>query len=424
VDHPLELAPEAGRAFELVAPRGDGFVLRAAPGMSIERVAPGLAERAIGPEVALAVGDRFRVLAGRCTFLVSVVPAPRRHRAPLIPAWERSVVVAAGLSLAVHLGLLAVVDSIAPDARALNDDPFGGEGRLTLVRMQPPEDRAPEPEIAAEGGASEGAAGQAGTRMALTEGRMGDRAAEAPDGRYQIEDRKERPALAREQAIERARQAGPLGVLQRSPQMFASLTGTADLSSGMDPVDIYGGLIGDEARAMAGGWGGGIRDIGPGGGGAGWGTIGTTDLGGFGWGGSCGSGRPPTCAAGLMGHGTGTGTALPRRKTSAPTVQITSASTVGDLDPNTIRRHIRRKLPAIRHCYERALVARQDLSGTVLVQFQISPQGVVQGTVAGGMGEGNVDGCVAEAIQSIQFPRPRGGGMVNVRYPFVFQPAG
>jgi hypothetical protein len=50
--------------------------------------------------------------------------------------------------------------------------------------------------------------------------------------------------------------------------------------------------------------------------------------------------------------------------------------------------------------------------------------GVVQGASAGGMGDKSVESCVAEAVRAIQFPKPKGGGMVNVRYPFIFQPAG
>ena len=65
-----------------------------------------------------------------------------------------------------------------------------------------------------------------------------------------------------------------------------------------------------------------------------------------------------------------------------------------------------------------------SLTGTVVTQFQISPQGVVQGATAAGMGDKGVEDCVAEAIRSIQFPKPKGGGFVNVRYPFIFQPAG
>jgi hypothetical protein len=31
---------------------------------------------------------------------------------------------------------------------------------------------------------------------------------------------------------------------------------------------------------------------------------------------------------------------------------------------------------------------------------------------------------VADVIQGIQFPKPKGGGLVQVRYPFTFRPTG
>jgi hypothetical protein len=105
-------------------------------------------------------------------------------------------------------------------------------------------------------------------------------------------------------------------------------------------------------------------------------------------------------------------------------VKQLSSTVVGDLDKNIIRRYIRRKLPEIRFCYEKELQVRHDLSGTVVVDFNISPRGAVQGTTASGMGEKTVEGCVADAISSIQFPAPTGGGIVHVRYPFQFEQAG
>jgi hypothetical protein len=40
------------------------------------------------------------------------------------------------------------------------------------------------------------------------------------------------------------------------------------------------------------------------------------------------------------------------------------------------------------------------------------------------MGDKKVESCVAGVIRSIQFPKPKGGGYVNVRYPFIFRAAG
>jgi hypothetical protein len=81
-------------------------------------------------------------------------------------------------------------------------------------------------------------------------------------------------------------------------------------------------------------------------------------------------------------------------------------------------------LPQITYCYEKQLLVKPSLAGTVLTQFTISGNGAVISVSASGMGDSSVENCVAGALKSIQFPKPKGGGLVNVRYPFTFRPAG
>jgi hypothetical protein len=40
------------------------------------------------------------------------------------------------------------------------------------------------------------------------------------------------------------------------------------------------------------------------------------------------------------------------------------------------------------------------------------------------MKNANVEGCILAVIRRIDFPVPKGGGTVQVRYPFKFQPTG
>jgi TonB family protein len=427
VDFPTDDVPL--ESFPLVAPYGDDFVFNFTNQMDGEMMLDGQTTRlselaglgrarpsgAAGGamEVPIPHKARFRVTAGQQTFLVSSVPAPRRHATPLFAAMETAVLAFFGGSIAIHLGVIALLMTIPPDSRSLNDDGIGSEGRLTRVQSKPQEDPKQEEEQMDSGDEEE--SGGTGTKMALEEGKMGKKESTRQSGQYAMKNNNASPQLAKQQAIDNARKAGVLGLLQQQPGgAFASLTGTADFSSGLDDRDVYGGLIGNEVGEMAGGWGYGLQGVGPGGGGTGWGTIGT--------------GR-----YGLIGHGSGTGSGygsgsgrggMRGRKATAPAIRIGNASATGDLDKNIIRRYIRRKLPRIRYCYESRLAVKNDLSGTVVVQFQISPQGVVQGASAGGMGDKDVESCVADAIRSIQFPKPKGGGFVNVRYPFIFQPSG
>lgn len=192
-----------------------------------------------------------------------------------------------------------------------------------------------------------------------------------------------------------ARSAGIIGHLETTEGgAFSTLTGTGD-------ADVYGGLLGDEVGEMQGGFGVGTSGTGPDGGGTGWGTIGT--------------GR-----YGTIGHGSGNGGMRGRKVT--PSVNIGNATATGDLDRNIIRRYIRRTLPQIRYCYEKELVAKPSLAGTVTAEFTIGIDGEVAASKAAGM-DAVVATCIADAIKGIRFPKPRGGGVVHVRYPFTFRVA-
>jgi hypothetical protein len=165
---------------------------------------------------------------------------------------------------------------------------------------------------------------------------------------------------------------------------------------------------------MQGGYGFGMTGVGPGGGGTGMGTIGTGRYGTMGHGSGTGSG---------YGVGSGKG-GMKGRQASLPKVNIGNATATGDLDKNIIRRYIRQKLPQIEYCYQKELTVNASLSGTVTTQFVISGVGAVISVKASGMGNRNVESCVEDAIRSIKFPAPTGGGLVNVTYPFTFHAAG
>ena len=427
VDFPTDNSPL--ESFALVAPSGDDFVLNFGPGMHGEMMLDGqsvpladlqgqgrarASSTASGAtEVPIPLRSRFHITSGGQTFLVSSVPQPRRQPVPLFGTLESSVLAYFAGSAIVVLGFIALLNTIRPDAGSLHDDLIGDSSRLSSVKSKPQEDPMQEEEELDDG--EEEDSGGTGTKMALDEGKMGKKESTRATGQYAMKNNDADPQLAKAQAVDQARKAGILGLMAKQPGgAFASLTGTADFSSGLDDRDVYGGLLGNEVGEMAGGWGYGISGVGPGGGGTGWGTIGTGKYGTIGHGSGTGS-----------GYGTGSGKGGMRgRKASPPQVRIGNASATGDLDKNIIRRYIRRKLPRIRHCYEKQLLVKPSLSGTVVTQFQISPAGMVQGATAKGIGDGEVEGCVAEAIKSIQFPKPKGGGYVNVRYPFTFQPAG
>jgi hypothetical protein len=423
VDFPSTAAGVVAR-FALVAPRGDGFVLRVPAGAAIEPASIG--RQADGSiETELAADARFRIAAGAQAWLVRAVAPPRAELAVAARFDRRVAAFAAGSTLA-HLALLAIIAAIPPDARALNDDQLGLDGREIYVTLKPAEPPKAEPAEDGQGTA----AGLDGKKTAGTEGQMGSKTSTATEGRFAHEKRDDRPRLAAPttsaEARARARKAGILGLWASRPQNFVAMTGTEAFSSGLDDRTVYGGHIGRDVGEMAGGWGYGIYGFGPGAGGVDGSTIavGEYDLGGPG-----GPGRDPSRSGNCGLDGTarcrdGHDLSVKQRTSRVPDPTIGPSESDGGLDPQIIRRKIREKLSQIRFCYERALVADHDLAGTSTVAFTISPQGVVQGAGARGLG-GAVDGCITDVIESIQFPAPKGGGYVKVTsYPFTFQPAG
>jgi biopolymer transport protein ExbD len=155
---------------------------------------------------------------------------------------------------------------------------------------------------------------------------------------------------------------------------------------------------------MAGGFGYGISGTGPGGTGTGWGMIGTGRYGTIG-----GNGK--------SGYGVGGGS-----RGSAPKVKIGQPNATGDLDKAIIRRYIRRNIAKISYCYEKELLADPELEGTVNAQFLISATGLVASATANGVSS-EVSSCVEKVILAIEFPKPKGGGVVQVNYPFIFKSA-
>lgn len=425
VEFPTNDAPMA--VFPLVAPLGDDFVFNFSGGMEGELNVEGQtmtladlhAQGRARPsttapgafEMTIPLKARIKVKVGKNQFLISSVPQPRRQAAPLFASVESRALSYFAGSAIVHLSIWALLRTIPPDPQALSLDLGGAEGRLTRVQSKAQEDPKQEEELEKE---NDEESGGTGTAMALDEGKMGKEDSKRATGQYAMKNEGADPQLAKQQAIDQARNAGIIGALRmQQGGAFASLTGTGDFSSGLDDANVFGGLLGDEVGEMQGGFGFGRSGFGPGGGGTGWGTIGTGRYGTIGHGSGTGS-----------GYGVGSGRGGMRGRTAAaPQVRIGNATATGDLDKNIIRRYIRQKLPRIKYCYEKELLVKPGLAGTVSSQFQISPQGSVLNSSASGVSD-EVSSCVAEVIKTIQFPKPKGGGLVQVRYPFTFRPTG
>jgi hypothetical protein len=180
--------------------------------------------------------------------------------------------------------------------------------------------------------------------------------------------------------------------------------------------DGAGSLAGSEVGETSDGGGLGLSGFGEGGSGTGEGTIGLGNLGTIGHGGGTGTG---------YGYGSGSGL-LGGRRASLPDVVVGSAQVRGALDKDLIRRVVRRHLNEVRYCYELELLRDPELRGRVETRFFILPDGTVASaaTESSTFADPAIGRCTAQAFRRWQFPRVPDGGLVEVKYPFDFFPAG
>jgi TonB family protein len=360
-------------------------------------------------------GARAKIDLGQNTFLVSSVPPPRVYAAPLDVDWGQQAYTGA-TALAVML-FLFMVYSIPPDPKSLSLDAFMNDKRFAQFLIKPPEEKEEQiPDWLKKKSNDE--AGGKGKRHKGEEGKMGKKTSKNKSGLYGLKGPKDNPDphLAKMLAEEQAQKAGILGLMKsQEGSHLASIFGR-DSALGTDAENVLGGLVGTQIGEAYGVGGLGLVGSGKGGGGTGEGTIGLGNLGTIGKGGGGGNGS---------GYGRGAG-GLGGRRAHAPDVVPGTAQVRGSLDKEIIRRIIRRHLNEVRFCYEKELMHKQDLYGRVMIQFTISGTGQVVASVVQNstMNNPNVEQCIAQAVRRWEFPKPQGGGIVIVSYPFVLKAAG
>lgn len=95
---------------------------------------------------------------------------------------------------------------------------------------------------------------------------------------------------------------------------------------------------------------------------------------------------------------------------------------MGAVEKSEIDLQITKKLSNIKMCYEKELDKNPNLSGKIVINFVISAAGAVSSSKVQKttMGNTTVESCVADQIKKIRFSAPKGGGIVIVNYPIVF----
>ena len=197
-----------------------------------------------------------------------------------------------------------------------------------------------------------------------------------------------------------AENAGVLGALRDGGQMDG-FGGAIDANM----LGGIGGLIGAKGTQIGSG-GLGSRGSGFGGGGTadGLGGLGTKGIG-----------------SGASGYGAGGGNFGAKGKGSIGAVGG-DPIILGALDRSLIDEVVKRHLKAIRYCYQKELTKSPNLKGKVVVKFVIAKDGSVSSASkkTSTIKSPSVESCVVSRFKRMQFPKPKGGGIVIVSYPFIF----
>ena len=112
-------------------------------------------------------------------------------------------------------------------------------------------------------------------------------------------------------------------------------------------------------------------------------------------------------------------------KTKGPKITPGSAAIMGSLSAKVIKRVIKKNYNQYKYCYEKQLVQDPTLEGKVTLKFIIAADGKVSqaSVIESTIKSKSLETCMIKAAKRMVFPKPRGGGIVIVNYPFLFKAA-
>ena len=406
-DH-FPIVQSSGDELRLVFPEGLEGELEI-PGEPPRRLQDLAASRQATPHATLAGCEEASLTAGSFAWVqlqtlrveVSLRPVPRKI---VVPFWEgidygflNTVLVLGFLMLAFVV--TAVTMPLDTDTTA--DDLFRNPTAMAKFLVKPPA-KTKNPWVERLKGAS-GAKGEQAEKHKDKEGAMGKKSAANRNTRSA-------PKAIDVNAKEVVKNSGLMRLLGGGGGGLSTILGQGGL--GGDLKGAIGHMFGP-AVGEAGGLGGlGLRGTGNGGGGLG-NTIGIGDIGTKGRGG------------GLGGYGSGIG-GMGRKGGSDVAISSGNPIVEGSLDKELIRRVIHAHRSQVRFCYESELVRHPGMNGKVSVKFIIAATGAVQRASidSSTLGNANVESCIVSRVYQWQFPKPKGGGIVVVHYPFLLKEAG
>jgi hypothetical protein len=394
----------------LVSRWGAGFLVNVTPGMTgdvavggkVYKLADYLAGR--GHNFELPANGRARIDCGAMSFCLDHTErAERLPRRWFTWRWSENKFTL-GSVLALGLFVLMIF-AIPPEGMSVSGD-LERMSRMVIpftVAAPKPEDI---PEILKQK-ANQGA-GEAGKLAAGDPGKLGDKTSKKTNGKAAVKGDGKDMHVGAPMTADQIRNTGLLGVITSAMNSkFAGIFGY-DTAVGSAKEDILGNLIGTEFANAYGSGGLGPMGSGAGGGGEGQLTMG------------------PSLHFGTVGpgygHGPGVGALARREIKRLPSITTGIVTTRGSLDKEIIRRVVRLHMNEVKYCYDKELVTKPRLEGRISVQFVISPVGQVISSVLNSSTMNNlrVEKCVVDAVKRWGFPKPTGGGIAIVAYPFNF----
>jgi len=431
----VELAMDSAPTpnFPLVAPSSDanGFVFNYGVGIEGEMVVDGqtttLAELAASGrarpstttagaiELPIPARARIRARAGQTTFVVSAVPRPRVQPTSLLATYETRTAKFFVGSLAAHLIFLALLDTIPVEDSTIGVDVETKLDPNAKILATVNEELVQKPEDPKDG-AETGTTGSVSMKAPEEEGRAGKPESNATNKHLAVKDNHTETQLAARNELEAASTAGIMGTVLANSETFQTLISASNIASGLSDANLYGNIYGAEAGEANGAFGLGLSHFGRGG------SCTQEPCGLIGTGGRYETIGGGPHGGGQFGPGGGDGPAMRHHDAFSPRPVLGQATGGGDLDQATIRRYIKRNIEKLSYCYEHEMLAHPGIEGTISAHFFITPTGTVSGSMATGF-DPTVAKCVGDVIGNIEFPKPRGGGGVQVNYPFTFHTA-
>lgn len=407
-------SPQVGKRHVLAVSRGDKLEVRAPAGSGVFvtnngdvrtkdalRAAGQLNNAAPDQEQLFTLGlhDRAEVSLGTLAFVMRYVkPSPAILATSLADRDFGFFKIAAICILAAAAFVTAMLLTPHTELRSA-DDVFESQQRVAKFLI------APEKKVEAKklqlSGVEEGA------KAKDEEGKFGKQEAKQEEA---APSKPGTPVVDRSKK-EKDRQVvgkvGLLGALKGMKGGASDVFGPGGIGTGIN--NSLGGLKGGAAMGDAHGVGGlGSRGTGNGGGGT---ALGIGGL-------------------GTQGNGRGTGGSggidLGGRGKSVTKVIPGKTTVIGGLDKDVIAKVIRRHQNEIKYCYESELNKNPSLAGKVAVAFTIDPAGAVADASVSEstLGSSPAEQCMLSRIRRWKFPEPKGGGVVNVTYPWLFSPSG